>query len=66
MCTGCQPSAHTNKGLTRCCAFLHPKLPCDCQVYPRESGADREARREVAMEEAGLRLNYKHRKLMGE
>jgi hypothetical protein len=32
---------------------------------PGESGVDRTTRQEIEMEEAGMRLNYKHRKLQG-
>lgn len=39
-------------------------LPQD-DARPRESGVDRTTRREIEMEEAGMKLNYKHRKLQG-
>jgi len=44
-----------------------PLLPRRLQDYqPRESGVDRTTRREIEVEEAGMRLNYKHRELQGE
>lgn len=43
-----------------------PPLAPSQDYQPRESGVDRTTRREIEVEEAGMRLNYKHRELQGE
>jgi hypothetical protein len=51
----------------------HPLNPCPHAPFfalqndysGRETGVDRTTRQEIDMEEAGMRLNYKHRKLQG-